>query len=142
METDSSIPSFSVFIAAGPFTSDEDLAFEGLREIEVILNARYFDLVMLIGPFMDDRHPIIQSGQVVETFNQIYEQQVESVLLQFEQLCGRLVIIPSIRDVHHPPIFPQPPFHQGRLQNASMLSNPTAFVFSSTSSKLNVLIVI
>ena len=38
-----------------------------------------------------------------------------------------IVLLPSIRDVHHDPVFPQPPFRSALPPSISTLTNPATF---------------
>ena len=128
--------SFSVFVAAGPYSSSEDLSYEALKEIASLIASSAFDLVILMGPFLDEKHPLVSSGRVTRSFPRLYRQQVEPLLYKIETNCRRLLLVPSTRDVHHKPVFPQPPFPSPSLKsstkrNVSSLPNPATFVYSS-----------
>jgi len=121
----------TVLVACGPYSSCEDLAYEGLKEIASLVKSQSFDLVVLIGPFVDDQHPILTSGNLVNSFDKLYKVQVKPILVDIEESAGHVCIIPSIRDVHHPPVFPQAPFDQSWHNNCTMLCNPSTFTFSN-----------
>ena len=134
MEDDSG-GSFSVFVAAGPYSSSEDLSYEALKEIASLVASSAFDLVILTGPFLDEKHPVVSSGRVTRSFQRLYQQQVEPLLYKIETNCRRLMLIPSVRDVQHKPVFPQPPFpsplfKSSTRRNVSALPNPATFVYS------------
>ena len=65
---------------------------------------------ILTGPFLDEKHPVVSSGGVTRSFQRLYRQQVEPLLYKIETYCRLLLLIPSVRDVHHKPIFLQPSF--------------------------------
>jgi hypothetical protein len=60
-----------------------------------------------MGPFIDSDHPIIQSGVTNKTHKALFKEQLEIIMQQTET---EIILIPSLRDVQHDLIFPQPSF--------------------------------
>ena len=122
---------FSVLIVSGPYSSSEDLSYEPLNEIAALVTQSSFDLVILIGPFVDVQHPIIQSGDMPNACQQIAKEQVNPLFSKIAQSCGDLVIVPSVRDARRIPVFPQQPLHDW-LPKVSWQPNPTTFTCSTS----------
>jgi DNA polymerase alpha subunit B len=61
IEADSSLP-LNVMIAAGPYTTDDNLDFEPLQEICQKAADSFADSLVLMGPFLDIEHPLLASG--------------------------------------------------------------------------------
>ena len=72
----------SVVIASGPFTLPEDLSFEPLKELIQFCAQHRPNLLLLLGPFVDVDHPLIQSGMVDESFEDIFDSLVCTWLLR------------------------------------------------------------
>ena len=71
----------SVVIASGQFTMPEDLSFEPLEELTQFCAQHKPDLLLLLGPFVDVDHPLIQSGMVDEAFEDMFDRLVCTCLL-------------------------------------------------------------
>jgi len=80
-----------------------------------------------MGPFVDSANPILDS--LDETFDELFERAVN----QFAAKCYedsslaemRIVLVPSLHDVQHDFVFPQPAFDAAKLDKRIFLcSNP------------------
>jgi DNA polymerase alpha subunit B len=102
----------AIFVAAGPYTSSEDLAYEPLAALLAEAAARRPDVLLLLGPFVDAEHAAVLDPALDETFEEVFESRVAARLEAFASGAGRgvrVVIVPSPRDAHADPVFPQPP---------------------------------
>ncbi|KAG2376679.1 Acylamino-acid-releasing enzyme 2 [Vigna angularis] len=82
----------SMIIAAGPFTTTDNLLFEPLTELLQYAKRRPPQLLVLLGPFVDSELP--------DTGVEDYVEHVGSGT--------RVLLVPSIRDANHDFVFPQP----------------------------------
>ena len=117
-----------IAIASGPFTTVSDLSFEPLKALVEAAGKSNPDLLVLCGPFVDKDHPIISKGTIDIEFDELFRICCES----FEKLPKetKVVLVPSVRDIHHHPVYPQPPFRTSVMAAESKdkvmcLSNPT-----------------
>ena len=76
----------SVVIASGQFTLPEDLGFEPLKELIQFCAQHKPNLLLLLGPFVDVDHPLIQGGVVDEAFDDIFDSLV-CTTFQVEVAC-------------------------------------------------------
>lgn len=115
-------------IAAGPFTTNEDLSFRPLTVLLEYAATVNPDMLLLAGPFLDADHPVVRNGELLETFDSVFLNRVVEKLEEFHRRRGgktRVGLLPSPRDVHHDPIYPQPPL---RLPDEiAALPNPATF---------------
>ncbi|XP_050879262.1 uncharacterized protein LOC127083078 [Lathyrus oleraceus] len=119
----------SMIIAAGPFTTTDNLLFEPLVELLAYAKRRPPQLLVLLGPFIDSEHPDIKKGTVDMDFDDIFRFQVLRKLEDYVEGMGsavRVLFVPSIRDANHDFVFPQPAFDISLSQIAS-LPNPGIF---------------
>ncbi|CAK6971975.1 DNA polymerase alpha subunit B [Scomber scombrus] len=108
METDED--PMNVLVACGPYTPSDSLTFDPLLDlINVIVRDRP-DVCLLLGPFVDSKHEQIEKAQVTETFETIFSRCIESIVDGTKSVGCRLVFVPSLRDIHHHFIYPQPSF--------------------------------
>uniref|UniRef100_A0A665XEE2 DNA polymerase alpha subunit B n=1 Tax=Echeneis naucrates TaxID=173247 RepID=A0A665XEE2_ECHNA len=100
----------NVLVACGPYAPSDSLTFDPLLDlINVIVRDRP-DVCILLGPFVDSKHEQIEKAQVTEPFEAIFFRCVQSILDGTKSVGCHLVFVPSQRDTHHHPIYPQPPF--------------------------------
>ncbi|CAL5338645.1 unnamed protein product [Camellia sinensis] len=63
-------------IAAGPFTTIDNLFFEPLTELLAYARRKQPQLLLLLGPFIDSEHPEIKKGVVNRTFDEIFRLEI------------------------------------------------------------------
>ncbi|TVU51822.1 hypothetical protein EJB05_03267 [Eragrostis curvula] len=124
----------STVIAAGPYTTTDNLLFEPLQELLSYACRKQPQLLILMGPFIDSDHPDIKKGTVDQSFNDIFHFEILRKVQDFAQILGntvRVILIPSVRDAHHDFVFPQPAFDlnlpEDITHQITSLSNPCLF---------------
>ncbi|CAL5357784.1 unnamed protein product [Camellia sinensis] len=117
----------SCIIAAGPFTTTDNLFFEPLTELLAYAQRKQPQLLLLLGPFIDSEHPDIKKGAVNRTFDEIFRLEILGRLQDYVEYMGsaaRVILVPSIRDANHDFVFPQPAFDiQQAVSNISLASH-------------------
>jgi DNA polymerase alpha subunit B len=119
-----------VLVASGPFTTDDSLTYEPLRDLLDAAERQAVDALVLVGPFVDEAHPAVRSANVGDlTFEIVYRNQVVEMLLRWlkarREASGRepptIVLCASTADVHAHPTFPQGPLEtRGARSRESM----------------------
>ncbi|DBB04040.1 TPA: DNA polymerase alpha subunit B [Trebouxia sp. C0004] len=125
----------SIVVAAGPFSSNEDATYEPLQALLTHCMTQPPDVLVLMGPFVNADHPLVQAGMLEESYEDIFVSQVIDRLDEYLESAGsssHVVLVPSIRDVHHHPVFPQPPLPPEAVptrhpQQFTLLRNPGTF---------------
>ncbi|XP_022734880.1 DNA polymerase alpha subunit B-like isoform X2 [Durio zibethinus] len=123
----------TMVIAAGPFTTTDNLLFEPLTELLAYATKKCPQLLILLGPFIDSEHPQIKKGTVDLSFDEIFQMEVLRRVQDYLEYMGpdaRVVTIPSVRDANHDFVFPQPAFDLDSLNNIhqiTSLKNPGIF---------------
>ncbi|KAK6242230.1 DNA polymerase alpha/delta/epsilon [Theobroma cacao] len=122
----------SVIIAAGPFTTTDNLLFEPLKELLTYATRKCPQLLILLGPFIDSEHPQIKKGTFDLSFDEIFRSEVLRMVQDYVEYMGSdalVILIPSIRDANHDFVFPQPPFDLDlhNLNQITSLTNPGIF---------------
>jgi len=111
--SDSKGQPLSVFVTAGPYTCEDSLYYEPLNELfEKYILPEKPDILILMGPFVDDRHPKIIMGDTELTPEQIFSQYISPHINKFyeESPNSKIIIIPSNNDIITNAVcFPQPP---------------------------------
>lgn len=133
--TDSSCPTpeLSLIIAAGPFTTSDNLLFEPLVELLGYARRKYPQLLILLGPFIDADHPEIKKGTIDRTFDDMFRVEILGRLQDYVEYMGSaasVVLVPSIRDANHDFVFPQPRFDINSFNlkhQIDSISNPGTF---------------
>lgn len=117
-----------VVAAAGPFTAPGDVAFEALDAVLALAagnggngggegasssssSSSAADAVILVGPFVDERHPSVCSGSLDVSFDELFEREVISRIAEWSSKFAKnkmnknnrpappVVLLPSPRDV-------------------------------------------
>jgi DNA polymerase alpha subunit B len=124
----------SMLIAAGPFTTTDNLAFQPLTEFLVYAKKKQVNNLILMGPFVDSEHPQIKIGTVDKFYEEIFQEEVCARLRDYCEEMGpsaHVVLVPSTRDAHHDFLFPQPPFNVHAFddpnQQITCVANPGLF---------------
>ncbi|GFY76565.1 DNA polymerase alpha subunit B [Trichonephila inaurata madagascariensis] len=99
-----------VVIAAGPFATSDTLSYEPLWDLMKYVKTYMPHVVILIGPFVDLKNNLIETGDLNETYNDIFQRLVLEILKHIEHLSTKVILVPSIRDAHHDFIYPTPPY--------------------------------
>ncbi|CAI9093266.1 OLC1v1028731C2 [Oldenlandia corymbosa var. corymbosa] len=132
-------PELSFIIAAGPYTTSDNLMFEPLVELLGYARRKQPQLLILQGPFIDTDHPEIKKGSVNKSYDEMFQLEILGRLQDYVDYMGSsatVLLVPSIRDAHHDFVFPQPRFdlNSPNLKHQiQSISNPGTF----TANKVN-----
>ncbi|KAL8779464.1 MAG: hypothetical protein Q9213_006918 [Squamulea squamosa] len=142
-DEDHNIPSkaLNVITASGPYTADDNLAFEPLNALCQKAEETCADMLILIGPFLDTEHPMLASGDfdlpddpsiepdratLVDAFRLLIAKPLQALAQAIPSIT--IVCIPSTRDVMNKHVsWPQdnlPGKKLGLPKQAKMVSNP------------------
>lgn len=118
---------FHMMVAAGPYTTGEDMSYEPLNELLRQVKVREPSVLVLCGPFVDVNHPSIVDGSLERSFDEIYEIVMNKI---GDYVAGlkrqpKVVVIPSLNDATHPSIVPQIPLKPvGSAASFHYMPNP------------------
>ncbi|KAL5466791.1 hypothetical protein EMCRGX_G030940 [Ephydatia muelleri] len=127
----SNFSEFTMVMAAGPFTTSDNLEMEPLQQLMRIVVTERPDVLILCGPFVDLTHDLVKDGNLDVTFEDIFRDKVLSVLTECaKQTKTSIVMLPSLKDAHHQyPVYPQPPF-QFTKPGFHMASDPSTLAIN------------
>jgi len=109
----SSVRPLTVFVASGPYTTDQNLDFAPLHTLLDKAITVSADTVILLGPFLDAEHPCIRTGDFdipthlsspdQATMADVFRHYVSSALQSFNQRAPtcNVILVPNLRDAHH-----------------------------------------
>jgi DNA polymerase alpha subunit B len=69
----------SIVIAAGPFTLSNDLNYQPLWELMSQIAEEEPHVLILIGPFLDHAHPLVQNDELTCTFQEFFNRIVAKI---------------------------------------------------------------
>ncbi|KAL4802094.1 DNA polymerase alpha subunit B N-terminal-domain-containing protein [Aspergillus unguis] len=138
----------NVMIASGPYTADDNLDFEPLKEICQKAAESYADGLILMGPFLDIEHPLLASGDFdlpesnidpdTVTLTTVFRHFISTPLQKLAAAVPSITIalVPSVRDAVSKHVsWPQeqlPKKELGLPKQARMVSNPVTFSLNET----------
>lgn len=99
-----------VVVACGPYTTSDSTLCEPLADLVQTLQKSPPDVCILLGPFVDTKNQGIQKGDMNLTYDEMFRKAMVELARNTQSLPTQLVIVPSARDIHHDPVYPQPPF--------------------------------
>lgn len=70
----------SIVIAAGPYTLNDDLTYEPLQSLLAYCKTNKPDIVLLVGPFLDENNTLIVDGVIAESFDGYFEKMVAGIV--------------------------------------------------------------
>ncbi|XP_057655272.1 DNA polymerase alpha subunit B [Diorhabda carinulata] len=117
--------SIQIIVAAGPFTFKENLSYEPLHELLKYVLEHEPHVLILLGPFLDSTHEGILTGQLTQTFDSFFEELIENLMISLQHLDTRVVIVSNLKDAHHHPVYPTPPYRTRENYNKlTFVSDP------------------
>ena len=139
--TDTAAHALNVILASGPYTADDNIAFEPLKTLCEKAATSYADGLILIGPMLDLEHPLIASGDFdlpddpsIEpdkaTLTDLFRVQIGNPIRRLAEAVPNITIIlvPSVRDAVNKHVsWPQEPFEKkglGLPKAAKVVTNP------------------
>lgn len=131
----------NVIVASGPYTADDNVAFEPLHALCQKAEESYADMLILIGPLFDVEHPLLASGDfdlpddpsiepdratLVDAFRLLIAKPLQALAQAVPSIT--IVCVPSTRDLMNKHVsWPQdnlPGKKLGLPKQAKMVSNP------------------
>lgn len=95
----------TVFMASGPYTTTDNLDFEALDELCNKAAEQKPDVVILMGPFIDSEHPMVQNGDfdledvdmmIDGTVDDLFREKISRKISRIQN--SLVLMIPSLRD--------------------------------------------
>ncbi|XP_046500585.1 DNA polymerase alpha subunit B isoform X2 [Equus quagga] len=131
-EEDRDFEQSMVLVACGPYTTSDSITYEPLLDLIAIINRDRPDVCVLFGPFLDAKHEQVESCLLTSPFEDVFKQCLRTIIEGTRSSGSHLVFVPSLRDVHHEPVYPQPPFSYSELpqedkKRVHFLSEPCSF---------------
>ena len=140
-DASSSSHALNILVAAGPYTADDNLAFEPLHALCDKAVTTCADTLILIGPMLDIEHPLLASGDFDLPDDPSVEPDKATLQDVFRILIGAplrrvareipsitIILVPSARDAVSKHVsWPQENFTKkdlGLPKQAKMVSNP------------------
>ncbi|XP_055271540.1 DNA polymerase alpha subunit B isoform X3 [Moschus berezovskii] len=145
-EEDGDSEQFMVLVACGPYTTSDSITFDPLLDLITIINHDRPDVCILFGPFLDAKHEQVENCLLTSSFEDVFKQCLRTIIEGTRSSGSHLIFVPSLRDVHHEPVYPQPPFSCSDLlredkKRVQLVSEPSTLsingvIFGLTSTDL------
>ncbi len=131
----------NVLISSGPYTADDNLAFEPLQALCEKAAESYADVLIMIGPIFDLEHPLVAAGDfdlpddpsieldkatMNDAFRILVGKHLREVALRVPSIT--IILVPSSRDIINKHVsWPQEPFEKKPLhlpRQVKIVTNP------------------
>eukprot|EP00584_Thalassiosira_punctigera_P006405 CAMPEP_0172531780 /NCGR_PEP_ID=MMETSP1067-20121228/5038_1 /TAXON_ID=265564 ORGANISM="Thalassiosira punctigera, Strain Tpunct2005C2" /NCGR_SAMPLE_ID=MMETSP1067 /ASSEMBLY_ACC=CAM_ASM_000444 /LENGTH=762 /DNA_ID=CAMNT_0013316197 /DNA_START=113 /DNA_END=2401 /DNA_ORIENTATION=- len=113
----------SIVSMCGPYTTKDNLEYKPLEDAIVQILQDKPDVVVMCGPFVDQRQPLIAGGEPViqdkdgkeskVSYEHLFAARISSLLeelyLEDPELKTQFVLVPSMDDAFLDAVYPQPP---------------------------------
>ncbi|XP_014822046.1 PREDICTED: DNA polymerase alpha subunit B, partial [Calidris pugnax] len=99
-----------VLVACGPYTTSDSITYEPLTDLLEVIARDRPDVCILFGPFLDAKHEQVENCQLLGSFADVFKLCLKMIIEGTRSTGSQLVLVPSLRDVHHDFVYPQPPF--------------------------------
>ncbi|EGG20294.1 hypothetical protein DFA_07417 [Cavenderia fasciculata] len=120
-----------IIVASGPFSEYENTLYHPFKELCKVIENKRPNIVILNGPFIDESN---QNNQFLDkSFEEFF---YEDIIQPLESITStQFIICPSLRDVQHDYVYPQPPF-KSRSKNTSsnihFVTNPSTLLIDNS----------
>ncbi|KAL7453331.1 hypothetical protein ACHAWC_004999 [Mediolabrus comicus] len=118
----------SIVTLCGPFTTKDNLNYDPLQDIVYSISRDKPDVVIMCGPFVDARQPLVKGGEPTisdengnerkATYEELFSHNVSQLLEEMYQndptMKTQFVLVPSVEDAFVDSVYPQPPFVKER----------------------------
>jgi len=122
----------TVYVSCGPYATNdtEVLAYTPLDNLLETVQCEVPDVVVMMGPFVDAKHPLILSGKIDYSYDELFQIICDKVTAAVKNLKTEVVFVPSQRDVCHECVYPQPPFAGELNKRIKMMSDPSTILIN------------
>uniref|UniRef100_A0A915HT71 DNA polymerase alpha subunit B n=1 Tax=Romanomermis culicivorax TaxID=13658 RepID=A0A915HT71_ROMCU len=127
---------FSLMCAAGPFTTNDNLDFQPLQDLIDMVAEKRPDFLILIGPFVPVKHPLIEKNLVSFAHDKIFDVLINRYVIEpLKEIPTKVVLISSSKDIFHQPIYPTPPHFCRKfdVEKVTVLSDPSVIELNGIS---------
>ncbi|XP_062456792.1 DNA polymerase alpha subunit B [Rhea pennata] len=99
-----------ILVACGPYTTSDSIAYDPLSDLVDVIRRDKPDACILFGPFLDAKHEQVENCRLLGSFADVFKLCLKTIIEGTRSAGSQLVFVPSLRDVHHDCVYPQPPF--------------------------------
>ncbi|CAK1552252.1 unnamed protein product [Leptosia nina] len=116
----------SMVVAAGPYTTSNNLAYEPLKDFITYINTHKPQVVIMTGPFLDADHTKVKDNSMAETFKSFFEKLTDSLAeIHTTSPYTKIYIVSSLKEAFHLNIYPTPPYSvRKKYANIHFLPDP------------------
>lgn len=137
-----------MMMAVGPFTSNNELSYEALKDLIGVVNRDKPHVLVLAGPFVNQNHEDIASGDLryrdpesgelkFFDYEELFVQIMNYIDSQISQET-QVVLLPSTNEISHIYPLPQPPLAQKSFQGSRMAARKNMPILASNPSTIRV----
>uniref|UniRef100_A0A674GD90 DNA polymerase alpha subunit B n=1 Tax=Taeniopygia guttata TaxID=59729 RepID=A0A674GD90_TAEGU len=99
-----------VLVACGPFTPSDSITFEPLSDLLEVVARDRPDVCILVRTINLINHEYLITSILLSPFSDVFRLCLGTIIEGTRSAGSQLVLVPSLRDVSHDFVYPQPPF--------------------------------
>jgi DNA polymerase alpha subunit B len=87
------------------------ILFSTLINLINVAKAKKAHMLILLGPFIDANHDLISSGNLPNTYEELFQKLIDDLANELQNANIQVIIQPSLNDLTQEPIYPVHPFN-------------------------------
>ncbi|CAG9565352.1 unnamed protein product [Danaus chrysippus] len=117
----------SMVVAAGPYTTSNNMSYEPLKDFIAYLNTHKPHVVIMTGPFVDCDHEKVKDNSMAETYKSFFDKLIDSIAdIANTSPFTKIYIVSNHKDAFHVNIYPTPPYSSRKKHpNIQFLPDPS-----------------
>lgn len=126
---------FTLYATCGPYATNdtETLSYTPLENLLEVIQNEKPDVLIMLGPFVDVKHPLIQTGKIDFTYEELFIFVCNMVTSAAKGLKTEVIFVPSQRDICHDCVYPQPAFKDEPTKRIKMMPDPCTLMINDVS---------
>ncbi|XP_066154833.1 DNA polymerase alpha subunit B [Euwallacea fornicatus] len=111
-------------IACGPFTCQDNLSFDPLKDLLQYVSKCKPNVLLLVGPFYETSHSGIYNNELLQTFDNHFVDIIDSIM-KVVPAETHVIVVSSSREPHHFPVYPTLPYEIAtQYDNLTFMPDP------------------
>lgn len=114
-----------IVVASGPYTLQNSLMFEPLKDLLKYVSEYKPHVLILIGPILERTHETVLNSGLTQTLDSFFEGLIENIMNALKDTNTQVIIVSSQNEAHYHPVYPTPPYNvRDKYNNLTFFPDP------------------